>query len=276
MLAPEYAVAYSAYELGELPGVPFHLGGCVIAHDDPNTLYFAGASEVQDGGLYAITVRRDACRHIVGFVGDAKKVAATPYIDANLLYTANNVLLYTGWPVFQLSELEPGAMAPARTVDLRPLGMNDSAGGLGLVPANLAGAGGLRAVGWPAGEWYHVDYRADGNLFAIGTIRRTAMLPNGAGGFAYVPAGSPLFPKQSLLEAEWDHDQVATYEVDEQGDPVVASRKEFFMKFPKPWGAYFEPLTGDYIFLTWRFSPPDLVFVVQGFTAPPPPPPPPR
>jgi hypothetical protein len=276
VLAPEYAAAYSAYELGEVPGVPFHLGGCVIAHDDPNTLYFAGTSEAQDGGLYAVKVARDACQHIVGFVGEAKKVASTPYIDANLLYTASNVLFYSGWPVYELSQLLPGAASPARTVDLMPLGMNDSAGGIGFVPANLPGAGGLRAVGWPAGEWYHIDYTADGDLFRIGQVRRTNSLPNGAGGFAYVPAGSPLFPKQSILEAEWDHDHVATYEVDDQGDPLPESRKDFFTTFPKPWGAYFEPLTGDYVFLTWQFSPPDIVFVVQGFEKPLPPAPIPR
>ena len=71
-------------------------------------------------------------------------------------------------------------------------------------------------------------------------------------------------------------DRVATYEVDDNGDPIVGSRKDFFTSFPRPWGAYFEPVTGDYIFLTWGGpNPPDRVFIVQGFAPPPPPPEPP-
>jgi hypothetical protein len=271
VLAPAYATAYTAYELGSVPGVPDHLGGCVIAHDDPNTLYFAGDSESETGALYAIAVDRDACHHIVGWKGTATKIATTPYIDANLVYTANNVLFYSGWPQYELSQLLPGAASPARTVDLMGLGMTDSAGGLGFVPPSLPAAGQLRAVGWPEGLWYHIDYRAEGDLFSIASLTSTIELTGGPGGFAYVPAGSPLFPKQSVIEAEWSVDKVSTYEVDGQGDPILTTRKEFFTQFPKPWGAYFEPVTGDYMFLTWGWPPPDRVFIVQGFEKPPPP-----
>jgi hypothetical protein len=77
-----------------------------------------------------------------------------------------------------------------------------------------------------------------------------------------------------LIIAEWSADTVGVYEVDAQGDPIVPTRQDFFTYFQKPWGAYFEPETGDYVFLTWGPSP-DRVYVVQGFVPPPPPPPPP-
>jgi hypothetical protein len=64
---------------------------------------------------------------------------------------------------------------------------------------------------------------------------------------------------------------VAVYEVDGFGDPKPSTRKEFFTTFPRPWGAYFEAQTGDFLFLTWGTIP-DRVYVVQGFTKPPPPP----
>jgi hypothetical protein len=43
------------------------------------------------------------------------------------------------------------------------------------------------------------------------------------------------------------------------------------MTFPRPWGAYFEPVTGDYLFLTWGAGN-DRIYLVEGFAAPPPPP----
>jgi hypothetical protein len=50
---------------------------------------------------------------------------------------------------------------------------------------------------------------------------------------------------------------------------MVGTRREFFSKFPRPWGAYFEPVTGDYMFLSWGTNA-DRVYIVQGFVPPPP------
>jgi hypothetical protein len=284
-LAPEYAAHYTAYELGPVPGVPEPLGGCTVHFSDPSTLLIAGASELPSGAIYSIGVEREPCGHIVGFVGTATQVAATPYVDANLVYDANDLLFYTGWPVFELSQLLPSAASPAVTTDLVALGVDaigdQGPGGVGLVPSPLGGAGELRIVTWPAGRWYHVDISPNGNLYDVNAATLTTTIPNNPGGFAYVPAGSPGFPNQSLIVAEWRvsspaDDKVATYEVDAQGDPLPATRKEFFTTFPRPWGAYFEPVTGDYLFLTWGESGPDRVYIVQGFAPPPPPPPPPE
>jgi hypothetical protein len=87
-------------------------------------------------------------------------------------------------------------------------------------------------------------------------VTPTVTLPNNPGGFAYVPAGSPGFAAQSIIVAEWRQsgqadDRVAVYEADAQGDPIIATRREFMSAFPRPWGAYFEPVTGDYLFLSW-------------------------
>ena len=110
----------------------------------------------------------------------------------------------------------------------------------------------------------------------MSAVQQTTTIHNGPGGFAYVPKGSPGFPKQSLIMAEWSASKVATYEADGQGDPLPSTREEFFTAFPKPWGAYFDPISGDYLFLTWGGSPPDRVYVVEGFALPPPPPPTPK
>ena len=95
------------------------------------------------------------------------------------------------------------------------------------------------------------------------------MLPNGPGGFADIPSGSPGFAVDHLIVSEWSANTVGVYEVDASGDPVAATREDFFATFPRPWGAYFEPLTGEFLVLTWGVGA-DKVYIVQGFEPPPP------
>ncbi|MEZ4224481.1 MAG: hypothetical protein R3B13_26260 [Polyangiaceae bacterium] len=275
-LSADYAQHYSAFLLGPVPGLPTdgHLGGCTISASDPDTLLVVGNSESPTGGLWSIGVVRDACGHIVAWKGTAQKLADAPYMDANLPYTDKGVLLYSMWPVNKLGQLLPGATSPSSETDLSTVGVFDSPGGLAFVPSYLPAAGELRAVGWPAGSFVHLEYKVQSPLLSITSASQTTTVTEG-GGFAYVPPGSPGFSKASLIMAEWGGDAVVTYEVSDAGDPIPASRKPFFDAFPKPWGAYFEPVTGDFIFLTWT-AVPDQVYIVQGFSKPPPPPPPPR
>lgn len=272
VLASPFDGHYKVYDLGPVPGVPQPLGGSVVASSDPNTFLVAGSSEGANGAIYQIGVTRDACGHIIGWNGTATVRATTPYVDANLVYASPDLLLYTEWPQYHLSQLRTGSTTADRRTDLRTIGMmsNDSGpGGIGFVPGGLTAAGQLRLLTWAAGDWYHATTAPDGDLLAITGVERTTTLPNGPGGFAYVPAGSPGFTAQSLIVAEWSSDKVAVYDVDQQGDPQVATRREFFTSFPRPWAAYFEPVTGDYFFLSWGTSE-DHVYVVQGFVPPPP------
>ena len=273
-MAADYGAFYKSYDLGPVPGMPTgHLGGCILKDD--NTLLLAGDSESPSGGLYSIKVKRGPCGHIVGWDGSAAKVADAPYIDANILALPASTLLYSQWPQNKLGMLTSGATSPSKEVDLAPVGVDSSIGGLGFVPKGYAAEGELRGVTWSLGNWFHLALKPEGALYNVTTATKKVTLPNGPGGFAYVPAGSPGFPKNRLILSEWSADSVATYEVDGEGDPIVETRKAFFESFPKPWGAYFDPKTGDFVFLTWG-SPPDRVFVVQGFSKPPPPPPAPK
>lgn len=271
VIAPEFAELYTTYELGPVPGIPAdaRLGGCVIAHDDPDTLLIAGYSEAANGQIYKIGVERGNCEHIVAFSGQATSIASTPYIDANLIYVASGLLFYSEWPVNNLSQILPGQAAPARTTNLGPLGVANSIGGIGFVPPGFVDAGGLRLLSWSGGQWYHMDRQPDGELFTVSAPQQTATLPNGPGGFAYVPKGSPGFDVDHVIVSEWSTDTVGVYQADAQGDPSVPTRKDFFTAFPRPWGAYFEPLTGDFMFLTWGAGV-DRIYIVQGFKAPPP------
>lgn len=277
-LAPPFDTLYTVYDLGPVPGVPNPLGGAVVDASDPSSLLIAGASERPEGAIYRIGLTRDACGHIIGWNGTATLVANTPYVDANLLYVRSDLLLYTEWPQYTLAQLPTGASTPARRTDLRTVGLpsagDQGPGGVGLVPPGLAAAGELRLVTWPAGAWVHAATAPSGSLLDITAVTQHATVPNNPGGFAYVPAGSPGFAAQSIIVAEWRtsgtaDDRVAVYQADAQGDPIVSTRREFMSSFPRPWGAYFEPVTGDYLFLSWGLGT-DRVYVVQGFVPPPP------
>jgi hypothetical protein len=277
-IAPPYDELYTIYDLGTVPGVPNPLGGATISMTDPNTLLIAGSSEYASGAIYAIQVQRGNCGNILGFAGSATVYAYTPYVDANLVYTASGLMFYTEWPQYNLSQLLPGATSPARVTNLGAFGIDtisdQGPGGVGLVPPSLTAAGELRIVTWPVGTWYHVGLVPDGSLFTVTSLTEIVQVPNNPGGFAYVPAGSPGFPDQAIMLAEWnvsnsDLDRVAAYDADAQGDPIVSTRREFLSRFPRPWGAYFEPVTGDYLFLSWGTGM-DRVYIVQGFVPPPP------
>lgn len=272
-IAPAFAGTYKAYVLGALPGLPpSRLGGTMLSPSDPNLLLVAINSDSAEGAIAQVKVKRDACGHITGFDGDATVFTQTPFVDANLLLGPNKVLFYSQWPENKLSQIPlSSGTATTYTVNLATVGVDPGPGGIGFVPPSLKDPGGLRAVTWPGGSWYHLKYEPSGATFKITESEQITTLANGPGGFAYVPQGSPGFAKQSIITCEWDVDKVVVYDASEQGDPVVSSRAAFFTAFPKPWGAYFEPKTGDFIFLTWG-GVLDEIYIVQGFTAPPPPP----
>ncbi len=277
VIAPEFASDYRVFDLGSPPGVPGPLGGCILRRGDRNTLLIAGNSEAADGELHAISLTRNACGHITGFSGTSTRVAVTPNIDANLVYGSDELLLYSMWPSNKIGQIlvpSAGSATVGPALALGTLSVPSSVGGLGLVPPGLTAAGQLRALTWSGGAWFALGFGtdpADSRLLAAPTATRiaTSTLPNGPGGFAYVPAGSPGFATQSLIVAEWSANKVGVYDVDGAGHPTPATRRDFFSAIPRPWGAYFEAETGDFLFLDWRTGS-TRVYIVQGFKRPPP------
>ncbi|MCA9691298.1 MAG: hypothetical protein KC636_16965 [Myxococcales bacterium] len=275
VMAPEFAEFYTTYDLGPVPGVPMGalLGGCTIHYADDNKLLIAGESETSTGKIYEIGVVRGECGNIIDWDGLATPLVDAPYVDANLAYGPKTVLFYTHWPVNQVSQLLPEAMAPVSNISMMTIGVNEDQGvsGLGFVPPSLDDPTGLRVLTWAGGHWYHVDYSEQADHFALTGTTKITSLPNGPGGFAYVPADSPGFDALSIIVSEWSSNTVGVYEVDALGDPQNATRKDFFTTFPRPWGAYFEPVKGDFLFLTWGApNLDDRVYIVQGFEPPPP------
>ena len=277
VLAPDFRDIYRAYRLGPVPGVTTqYLGGMTISYWDDDILLVAVYSEDPQAKIYQVGIERGPCGHVLGF-RDATPYADAPYVDANLVYAPHQVLLYTEWPVKKVGQLRPGDTAPARESDVSDLATacnDDGPGGLGFVPPSLGAAGEMRLVTWKGGCWFHMDYTYDGSLYVLSSPVAIpgSRISGGPGGFAYVPAGSPGFSSQSVIMALWSADKVVVFEVDDNGDPQTSTQRDFFTSFPKPWGAYFDKVSGDFFFLTWGGQYAGQVYVVQGFAPPPPPP----
>lgn len=143
-----------------------------------------------------------------------------------------------------------------------------------------------RRGAFPTGQWYRLEHDADGGVVELTSALPTQVLDNGAGAFAYVPPNSPGFDAPSMIVAEryfgpfesvpgtgdyanpLDPQRVGVYEVTEDGDPIVETRRDFFETIVTPWGAYFDPVSGDFLFLSGNQSP-DRVTQVRGFDPPP-------
>jgi hypothetical protein len=301
LLSKEFEKLYEVFDLGTIPGVgDARLGGCALKPGDDNKLLFVWDSERPTSAIAEIGIARDACGHITGFVGAPKALVTIPYADANIVVNADGNLMVSQFPSAKVSQVDTKSWTVTDSWSLTPTitpvsepwdPSMESPGGLNLVPSNISGVPTLRALTYPMGSWLKLGISnkpGDSRLFALDSVKKSSVaLPNAPGGFAYVPSGSPGFSKPAILVTEWlrgdpstftppltkyvpETEEIPAYELDAAGDPVVATRRVFFSAFYRPWGAYFEPVTGDYMFLSWGTSP-DRIVQVRGFAKPLPP-----
>jgi hypothetical protein len=275
-LAPPFTGSYALTDIGTPPGVPARLGGLTLKAGTTDRLLIGGLANDPGGALYEIGVTRDAAGHIVGFTGSAARVADAGYNDGGVVYGPGGVLFLARWPNNELGQTKPGSAVTDKIISLAALGVTSSPGAILFTPQGQPGAGSFKLSGYSDGQWYDADVTPDGsgtydvaNLHAVPGV----VLPGGPEGVAYVPSGSPLFGKPSLLVSEYGADSVATYEVNANGDPVIASRRLVVSGLDGAEGALVDPVTGDFIFST--FGGPGRLIVVRGFRAPPPELPPP-
>lgn len=263
---PYYAADYSFADLGTIAGVPANFGGLTLLAGDPNTLLIGGAANGAAGKIYQVGVTRDANNHITGFTGSATEFADAPYNDGGVTYGPDGVLFTSRWPVNELGMYKPGSTAPDKVVNLAALGVAGSNSALTFAPADRAYAGMMKLVSYSGGQFYNGTYAPDGlGTFDITAATQTATLVGAPEGIAYVPLGSNLFT-DSLLVAEYGAGNISAYQVDANGDPIVASRSVFMSGLSGAEGAFIDPLTGDFMFST--FGSGNRVVVVQGFAQP--------
>jgi hypothetical protein len=75
----------------------------------------------------------------------------------------------------------------------------------------------------------------------------TTIARNGPGGFIYMPQSSPDFAVPHILVSEWNVNQVASYELDGDGNPITRTREVFIDGFNGAWGAVLDPSTNEVI-----------------------------
>ena len=265
---PFYSGSYTFTSIGSVPGVPTNYGGLTLKAGTTDRLLIGGAANTASGELFEIGVTRDAMGHITGFSGSATAFASAPYNDGGVTYGPGGVLFASRWPVNELGQYKPGNTTPDKVIDLAALGVAYSHSAIAFVPGGHPGSGRAKLSSWSGGQFYDTTVTPDGSgTYDLGTITLTATLGGGPEGFAYVPIGSPLFANPSMIVSEYSAGIVATYEVDANGGPIVASRRDFLTGLSGAEGAYIDPVTGDFLFST--FGGGSQVVVVQGFVPEP-------
>lgn len=279
-ISPFFDPDYDFTDLGSVPGLPPLYGGLALKAGDPNTIIIGGNANTNAGRFYEIGVTRGSGGHITGFTGVASQIGGLgEFNDGGIAYGPGGVLFTSRWPVNQLGQTKPGSTDEDKIIDLVPLGVAGSHAALNFVPAGFGGAGELKLVSWSGGQWYTAGLTADGSgTFDVMVVQEDLdpaapgiqNVPGGPEGFVYIAAGNPGFLVDSMLIAEYSAGKVGAYELDADGDPLVATRKDFITGLTGAEGAAIDPLTGDFLFST--FGGGNRVIVVEGFIAPPPPP----
>ncbi|MGH8852634.1 MAG: hypothetical protein ACREYD_16735 [Casimicrobiaceae bacterium] len=266
---PFYAGVYSITNLGSVAGVPTNNGGLTFKAGDPNTILLGGSANNSAGLFYSVPVIRGAGNHIVA-LGAVTALGFGTNNDGGVAYGPGGVLFYSEYSINNVGEVKPASASDSKTVALGPLGIPVSTGALNFVPPGYNGAGEFKVSSWSGGEFYTVTLAADGlGTFDLTGATLEVTLPGGPEGFAYVPLGSQLFPSQSMVVSEYSNNTVATYKIDGNGNPVLASRQTFIAGLNGAEGAAIDPLTGDFFFSTYGSS--NQVIEVRGFAPPAPP-----
>ena len=227
-----FADYYSCIDLGSPPGVITPYGGLTFKYNDSNTVLIGGAANDFTGRIYQIGVIRDANNHIIGFSGTARLYPGpTSQIgqsnDGGVVFGPQNVLFVTRYPGNQIEQSKLGSTTPNKVTNLTPLGVTSSVGSLAFVPEGFPGAGSMKVVSFPSGDWYNVNLAPDGNgTFNVTSATRRTNVGD-AEGIAFVPSGSPGFSANSALIAKYNSNRIVIAPLDSQGDPIPASQQDF-------------------------------------------------
>lgn len=269
---PYYAGSYALTSLGTPTGVPSPLGGLTVELGSPNNLLIGGNANNNAANIYRIGLNRDANNHITGFTGNASFFADafgppnSGGIDGGLAYGPGGVLFYTAYPTNGVGQIKPGSTAPDRLEQL-PAGFTSSVGTLQFIPAGFTNAGQVVIMSYSGGQWYRANVTPDGNgTYSISSPVSMVNIGGGPEGVIFVPPGSALFDSPSILVAQFGLGRISSYELDANGDPIVASRRTFISGLSGAEGAALDPLTNDFLFSTFNGG--NQVIRVSGFAAP--------
>jgi hypothetical protein len=250
-LGPDFVNDYSVDNLFSVPGVPGPYGGMVFKDGDPNMLLIIGSAEGNNAKIYEIPVTRDAQGHVDGFSGSASSISTASQATGGLMYAPGGVLLFTTYPGNMLGQIMPGSTKPDKMIDLTPLGVGPSTGGIAITPAGFAGAGDFKITSYGFDSWYDADLVPDGGgTFDVANVGPGIFLNTTPGpeSIEHVDATYPGFDVQSVIVMEWYNEKVSAYELDVNGDLDPTTRRDFLECCGIFYlGSTTDPVTGDWL-----------------------------
>jgi hypothetical protein len=262
-----FAGSYQCNDLGTPANVPPNFGGITFLDND--TLLLGGLANQPVGVIQQIDVVRGGGGHITGFAGPATFFANAPNIDGGLTFGPGGVLFATGYNNNTLLQFKPGSTAPDRIINLNALvpSVAASVGALSFVPAGFNGAGQLKIASYNSSQWYSATLSPDGTgTFDVAVAFETT-IAGGPEGFIYIDGANEGFGGiDHVLVAEWAAGRIGAYQIDANGDPILATRVDFTVGPAGAEGAVIDPLTGDFLFSTFEGG--SRVLVIDGFIAP--------
>lgn len=271
VLGPDFG-AYSTVNMGSIPNVPPRYGGIEFLYNDPNILLIGGEANQANGNIYQIQLNRDPVNNnIIGFngAGSLYSDAGDPVgssIDGGLDYGPNNVLFFATWPGNHVGQVVPGDLQVTKVIDFGALpngNQGSSSSANQFVPCGFAGAGKLKISTWPVGVWFDCDVTEDGNGTYDITVNYSFPLGQDVEGFIYIKAGAPGFLVDSVLIGSYSEGVVYVYEINQNGDPILATKRVFISGIGNYEGAVLDPLTGDFLFVDWGGN--NSLIIVRGF-----------
>lgn len=279
-----FGADYTVNLLGSIAGLPTNYGGLTFI--DSDTLLIGGAANTANGLLYEVETFRDQSNHITSFGTPTAFGSVGEFNDGGVAFGPDGVLFTTRYPTGQLGQTRLGSVDEDRIDNVAVLGIGGTVRGnsiaaVNFVPTGFAGADSMKISTWRPGAWFDVELAPDGNgtfdLVSVAqvdldpTVSGVQGLPGGPEGFVYIDNANPGFSADSLLVAEWSAGNIAAYEIDGNGDPILSTRRVFLSDLIGAEGAAIDPLTGDFFFST--FGGENQIVQVSGFVTPPPSPP---
>ena len=188
VVEPPFDEDYTLVDLGLAANVPLRYGGIAFDPSDPDVLWVGGRANFADAGVYSVPVLRDAAGFVTGFGSPEQLRVTVPSLDGGVDFRDGVLFVTKG--TNEIAQVVVDDTATRRDVDLVPLGVAPSPGGLSFVPEGFPSAGALKALSWSGGEWYTLAYEPDGaGLFSILSASHGTTLPGGTEGFRYLPPG---------------------------------------------------------------------------------------
>ncbi len=256
---PPYSSNYTVVSLGGLPG---SLLVGALAFRNPSTLLITEGEG--SSTIYAAPVTRAANGHVTGLGTPVVFASGASGLDAGLAFGPGGVLFARSYSSV-LYEFKPGSTSPDSSVNLTTFdGYPGDFGTIQFVPPGFPGAGVLKAPDFRSGNWYDVTLAVNGSgTYDVTKVTGPTVTANVYPfGIFYVPLGSSQFSSPSVLVNQGYTGPIWAYATDAHGNPTGSGTPIVGGTF-YPYGAAFDPLTGDMLFYNYDDN---NAYALQGFS----------